>query len=414
MTTMEYEIIRLSNGIRIVLYPQQTPITHTCLLINAGSRDEENGKFGVAHFIEHLLFKQTERRNTNQILNRLETVGGDLNAYTTKEYTCIHASILNPYLDRALDLFEDIIFHSTFPDLEMEKEKSVIVDEMASYLDSPEDAIIDDFEDILFADSGLGHNILGIEDQLVGLQKNDILRFMKGNYNTNDIVIGITGDYKKTQIEKLANRIFGQIEKSVIQRDRARVTVHTPQHIRMEKPINQVHYMLGTQAYGIGDERKTGLLLLNNMLGGLGMSSILNLSIREKYGIAYTIESNYSMFSDTGIFSIYLGTDEEKVKKAVSLVFKELNKLKVHGLTATQLQKAKNKFKGQIALAEENRMSMIIAVAKNIMDYDRVITLEEVFQKIDEVSTDGAKEILEDIFDTDKMTSLSFVPSEED
>ncbi|MGJ1433391.1 M16 family metallopeptidase [Sphingobacterium spiritivorum] len=414
MTTMEYEIIRLSNGIRIVLYPQQTPITHTCLLINAGSRDEENGKFGVAHFIEHLLFKQTERRNTNQILNRLETVGGDLNAYTTKEYTCIHASILNPYLDRALDLFEDIIFHSTFPDLEMEKEKSVIVDEMASYLDSPEDAIIDDFEDILFADSGLGHNILGIEDQLVGLEKNDILRFMKGNYNTNDIVIGITGDYKKTQIEKLANRIFGQIEKSVIQRDRASVTVHTPQHIRMEKPINQVHYMLGTQAYGIGDERKTGLLLLNNMLGGLGMSSILNLSIREKYGIAYTIESNYSMFSDTGIFSIYLGTDEEKVKKAVSLVFKELNKLKVHGLTATQLQKAKNKFKGQIALAEENRMSMIIAVAKNIMDYDRVITLEEVFQKIDEVSTDGAKEILEDIFDTDKMTSLSFVPSEED
>lgn len=197
MTTMEYEIIRLSNGIRIVLYPQQTPITHTCLLINAGSRDEENGKFGVAHFIEHLLFKQTERRNTNQILNRLETVGGDLNAYTTKEYTCIHASVLNPYLDRALDLFEDIIFHSTFPDIEMEKEKSVIVDEMASYLDSPEDAIIDDFEDILFADSGLGHNILGIEDQLIGLQKSDILRFMQGNYNTNDIVIGITGDYKK-------------------------------------------------------------------------------------------------------------------------------------------------------------------------------------------------------------------------
>ncbi|MGJ1448297.1 M16 family metallopeptidase [Sphingobacterium spiritivorum] len=414
MTTMEYEIIRLSNGIRIVLYPQQTPITHTCLLINAGSRDEENGKFGVAHFIEHLLFKQTERRNTNQILNRLETVGGDLNAYTTKEYTCIHASVLNPYLDRALDLFEDIIFHSTFPDIEMEKEKSVIVDEMASYLDSPEDAIIDDFEDILFADSGLGHNILGIEDQLIGLQKNDILRFMQRNYNTNDIVIGITGDYKKTQIEKLVNRIFGQIETAVIQRERVLAPVHAPQHIRVEKPINQVHYMLGTQAYGIRDERKTGLLLLNNMLGGLGMSSILNLSIREKYGIAYTIESNYSMFSDTGIFSIYLGTDEEKAKKAVSLVFKELNKLKVHGLTAAQLQKAKNKFKGQIALAEENRMSMIIAVAKNIMDYDRVITLDEVFQKIDEVSADAAKEILEDIFDTDKMTSLSFVPSEED
>ncbi|WP_270088765.1 M16 family metallopeptidase [Sphingobacterium sp. SYP-B4668] len=410
---MEYEIIRLSNGIRVVLYPQSTPITHTCLIVNAGSRDEEEGKFGVAHFIEHLLFKQTERRNTTQILNRLEAVGGDLNAYTTKEYTCIHASILNPYLSRALDLFEDLIFHSTFPEVEMEKEKGVIQDEMASYLDSPEDAIIDDFEDLMFAGSGLGHNILGVEEQLVGLNIEDIRQFIQRNYSTHEIVIGITGDYTRTSIERMVERLFGNIASTKGVRQREGLYTENTQHLVSAKPINQVHYMLGRQAYSIRDERKTGLLLLNNMLGGLGMSSILNLSIREKHGIAYTIESNYTMFSDTGIFSIYLGTDEEKVKKAKSLVFKELHKLRSRALSASQLQKSKDKFKGQIALAEENRMSMIIAVAKNVLDYDRVVPLEEVFYKIDQVTLLQAQEICADIFDPDKMCSLSFIPTDE-
>jgi len=410
---MEYEIIRLSNGIRVVLYPQTTPITHTCLIVNAGSRDEEEGKFGVAHFIEHLLFKQTERRSTNQILNRLEAVGGDLNAYTTKEYTCIHASILNPYLSRALDLFEDLIFHSTFPEVEMEKEKGVIQDEIASYLDSPEDAIIDDFEDLMFAGSGLGHNILGIEDQLVRLNREDISQFIQRNYSTHEIVIGITGDYTRISVERMVERLFGNIAPSAGVRQRRGLYTESTQHLESAKPINQVHYMLGRQAYSIRDERKTGLLLLNNMLGGLGMSSILNLSIREKHGIAYTIESNYSMFSDTGIFSIYLGTDEEKIKKAKSLVFKELYRLRDRRLSAGQLQKSKDKFKGQIALAEENRMSMIIAVAKNVLDYDRVVPLEEVFYKIDQVTLLEAQEICADIFDPDKMCSLSFIPEEE-
>ncbi|WON96404.1 MULTISPECIES: pitrilysin family protein [unclassified Sphingobacterium] len=409
---MEYEIIRLSNGIRVVFQYQNLPVTHVCMVINAGSRDESAGKYGVAHFIEHLLFKRTERRSTQQIINHLESVGGDLNAYTTKEYTCVHASILQPYLSRALDLFEDIFFHSTFPEIELDKEKSVIVDEMASYLDSPEESIVDDFEDLVFQGSGLGHNILGLEDQLLALQKDDIVDFMRANYDTNEMVIGITGNYTLKEVERLLHKVFGTVPSNTIARLRNDVRPLIEQHVAVGKPINQVHYMLGSLAYSYRDDRKTGLLLLNNMLGGMGMGSILNLSIREKYGIAYTIESNYTIFSDTGLFSIYLGTDEEKVEKAKKLVFKELTKLSEQPLSETAVKKAKQKFIGQIALTEENRMSMIISAAKNVMDYDRVILLDEVIEKIQHLTSKELLEIAQDVFDPKKMLSLSFVPED--
>lgn len=409
---MEYEIIRLSNGIRVVFQYQNLPVTHVCMVINAGSRDESAGKYGVAHFIEHLLFKRTERRSTQQIINHLESVGGDLNAYTTKEYTCVHASILQPYLNRALDLFEDIFFHSTFPDIELDKEKSVIVDEMASYLDSPEESIVDDFEDLVFQGSGLGHNILGLEDQLLALQKSDIVDFMQANYDTNEMVIGISGNYTLKEVERLLHKVFGTVPSNTIARLRNDVRPLVEQHVAVGKPINQVHYMLGSLAYSYRDDRKTGLLLLNNMLGGMGMGSILNLSIREKYGIAYTIESNYTIFSDTGLFSIYLGTDEEKVEKAKKLVFKELAKLSEQPLSETAVKKAKQKFIGQIALTEENRMSMIISAAKNVMDYERVILLDEVIERIQDLTNTGLLEIAQDVFDPKKMLSLSFVPED--
>lgn len=409
----EYNLIQLDNGIRILLHYQNSSITHTCMIVNAGARDEREGKYGVAHFIEHLLFKRTERRSTNQILNRLEQVGGDLNAYTTKEYTCLHASFLNPHLERALDLFEDVLFHSTFPENEIEKEKGVILDEMASYLDSPEESIMDDFEDLLFKGTGLGHNILGLEDDLKALQKPDVIDFMLSNYDTNEIVIAIGGNYSLAQVERISNKIFGRIKPNTRSRQDIAIIENKGQQITIEKPINQAHYMLGIQTFGIFDERKTAMLLLNNMLGGFGMSSILNLGIREKYGIAYTIESNFTMYTDVGHFNIYLGTDEEKLKKAVSLVFKELNKLKEGPISAYQLKQAKQKFKGQIALAEENRMSMIIAEAKNIIDYDKIIPLQEVFDKIDAVRAEDLLELSTIYFDVDKLISLSFVPGEE-
>src|SRR5690606_18781169 len=253
-----------------------------CLIVNAGSRQESDGKFGIAHFIEHLLFKRTEKRSTNQIINRLEQVGGDLNAYTTKEYTCIHASFLNPYLERALDLFEDVLFHSTFPPHELEKEKSVILDEIASYADSPEESIMDDFEDMMFQESGLGHNILGLEEDLKSLSRTDVLNFIQQTYDTEQIVIAISGNYSLLQVEKLGRKIFEGIPQNKVSPQREIVPLRSSEHRIIKKPINQAHYMIGSQLFGYFDERKMSMLLLNNLLGGMGMSSILNLGIREK------------------------------------------------------------------------------------------------------------------------------------
>ncbi|MFB2118083.1 M16 family metallopeptidase [Parapedobacter sp. 2B3] len=407
---MECELILLTNGIRVVLHQVASPVSHACMVVNAGARDEEEGQYGLAHFIEHLLFKRTHKRNTNQILNRLEVVGGDLNAYTTKEYTCIHASFLSPYLERTLDLFEDLFFHSVFPEDEMEKEKGVILDEMASYLDSPEDAIMDDFEDLVFEGHGLGHNILGTATDLQALSKADITHFIQQTYNTHEIVIGISGNYKATKVRQLAEKIMGKLPENNHRKSRSGPPALASRQAIYRKPINQVHHVMGTKAYGVHDDRKIGLLLLNNLLGGMGMSSRLNLVVREKHGIAYTIESNYTPYSDTGLFYIYFGTDEEKAGKARRLVLKELRKLREHSLGVMQLYQAKQKFKGQIALAEENRLSLIISMTKNLLDYGRVQTLEELFAQIDAVDSVQLLGIANDILDESRLSMLSFVP----
>ena len=410
---MDHQIFQLDNGLRILFQHHPSAITHTCLLIDTGSRHEEVGKYGTAHFIEHLLFKRTEKRSTHQILNRLEAVGGDLNAYTTKEYTCIHASFLKPYLDRALDLFQDIVFHSTFPQEEMEKEKDVILDEMASYLDSPEESIMDDFEDLVFQGTGLGHNILGLEEDLKSISKSDILRFIETHYDASKIVIAISGDYSAKKVEKISEKRFAQVPRYQWQGEVESVDRHAAQRVVKQRPINQAHVVIGGPAYGIYDEHKYGLLLLNSLLGGYGMSSILNLNIREKYGIAYTIESNYSLYSDTGLFSIYFGTDPDKVDRTLKLIDKELTKLKKQPLSPTALEKAKNKFKGQIALAEESRMNLIISESKNLLDYRRVIELKEVFDSIDGVTAEQMMEISRTIFSEENLSSLLFLPEED-
>lgn len=407
---MGYDIVRLANGIRVVFHWVPSPITHACMIINAGSRDEPDGQFGLAHFIEHLLFKQTARRNTNQILNRLESVGGDLNAYTTKEYTCIHASFLSAYLSRALDLFEDLFFHSVFPERELEKEKGVILDEMASYQDSPEDAILDDFEDQLFQGHGLGHNILGTPDDLKGLTRQHILDFIQDNYHTDEIVVGISGQYSLRKVTTLVEKVLGNLPENRATHKRRPPAVAPRSRRTLHKPINQSHQVIGGTAYSLHHDKKTGLLLLNNVLGGMGMSSRLNLRIRERYGIAYTVESHYAPFSDTGLFYIYFGTDDEKVARAQRLVLKELKSLREKKLGVMQLHQAKEKFIGQIALGEENRLNLVISLAKSLLDYDYVQSLEEVFAKIRAVDADQLIEIANEVFDEDNLSSLSFVP----
>jgi predicted Zn-dependent peptidase len=409
---MEYQLYTLSNGIRVMYKYAPSAVTHCCLLVNAGSRDELPNQEGLAHFIEHLLFKETERRSTNQILNRLEIVGADLNAYTTKEYTCIHASFLNPYLERAIDLFEDIVFHSTFPEDELEKERGVIQDEIASYLDQPEEAIQDDFEELLFKDHPIGKNILGTTETVGALSRDDMKQFIATNYNTNDIIFAVIGDYDFKKVSKLGDKYFGHIEPNYNKKSRITPVVNiTGNHI-IHKPISQTHCVIGNQAYSSSHHHKTGLLLLNNLLGGMGMSNRLNLEIREKHGIAYSIESNYTAFTDTGIFSIYFGTDAEKADKATKLVHKELKKLREQKLGTLQLHQTKQKFIGQIALAEENRMSLIISMAKSLIDFNYVDTLPQLFEKINAVTAEQLLEISNEIFDESKMITLLFEPKQ--
>jgi len=409
---MDYQVHNLQNGIRVLHKPSPSNISHACIIINAGSRDENPSKDGLAHFIEHLLFKQTEKRNTNQILNRLELVGGDLNAYTTKEYTCVHASFLNPHLERALDLFEDLVFHSIFPEEEMNKEKEVILDEISSYQDQPDEAINDDFEDLLFEGHPLGRNILGTPLTVQGFTKQDIFDFHNANYRTDEIIIGIYGDYDFKTIVRLSEKLFAGTPANLPERKREKTNACSAKNLVFNKPINQSHCVIGNRSYSMHHRHKTAFLLLNNLLGGTGMSSRLNLEIREKYGIAYTIESNYTPMSDTGIFSIYFGTDTEKTEKAIKLVEKELRKLREQKLGPVQLRQAKDKFIGQIALGEENRMGLLISMSKSLLDYGRVDSLEEIFAKINAVSDSQVLEIANEMFDPKELSSMIFNPKE--
>ena len=408
---IDYQVHTLPNGIRILLKHSPSTITHCCFVLNAGSRDEPLHQEGLAHFIEHLLFKETEKRSTSQILNRLELVGADLNAYTTKEYTCIHASLLKQHLERTMDLFEDILFHSTFPEEEMEKERGVILDEIASYLDQPEEAIQDDFEALLFKGHPIGENILGTPETVSKFDINDIKAFTAASNNTSEMIFAVFGDYDFKKVIKLGEKYFGGVAANTAKKSRIKPASNTGSIHTLNRPISQTHCIIGNQAYASNHHHKTGLLLLNNLLGGMGMSSRLNLEIREKYGIAYTIESNYTTLTDTGIFSIYFGTDTEKSDKALKLVHKELKKLRDNKLGTLQLHQAKQKFIGQIALAEENRMSLIISIAKSLVDFNYADTLEEVFAKINAVTAEDMLAISNEIFDTDKMITLLFEPN---
>jgi len=407
---MEYNVHTLPNGIRLLHVPAASAISHACIIVNTGSRDEPEGKAGLAHFIEHLIFKRTEKRNTNQILNHLESVGADLNAYTTKEYTCVHASFLNPYLARTLDLFNDILFHSTFPEEEMDKEKSVILDEISSYLDQPEEAINDDFEDMLFAGHALGNNILGTTESVQHFTREDVMNFRKANYRTSEIVVAVLGNYTLNQVVNKGSKYFADVEENNPKKERAKPTILPPSNNTIYKPIMQSHCILGTQAYSTHQSQKVPLMLLNNYFGGNGMSSVLNLQIRERYGIAYTIESNFSPLSDTGIFSVYFGTDKEKQAKALSLIFKEIKKLRNRPLNDLQLQKAKNKFIGQIALGEENRIGLIISMAKSLIDHNQIDSLETVFEKINAVTTRQMIEVTNEILNIEQLSVFTFCP----
>ncbi len=406
---MEFYTHTLNNGIRIIHKPENGVVGYCGMIINAGSRDEEENEHGMAHFIEHVVFKGTKKRKAFHVLSRLEDVGGELNAYTTKEETCIYATYLKEDYERSMELIADITFHSVFPIKEIIKEKEVIIDEINSYKDSPAELIFDDFEELLYPNHPIGRNILGTPEILKSFNRDDIFKFISNNYHTDQIVFCSVGQQDFKKVVKLAEKYFGDIPENRRQVKRKPIEKHEPKIVRLNKDTYQSHIILGGTAYDYNHPKRLGLHLLNNLLGGPGMNSRLNMSLREKKGIAYNIESSYSAFYGTGVFSVYLGTDQKNVDKSLKIVFGELNKLRNQNLGTLQLHKAKRQLKGQIAISSENKESLMLNIGKSYLLYNKVDSLEYIYNKIDELTASDLLQIANECMNPDNMSQLIYL-----
>ena len=394
---MKYNTYTLDNGLRIIHLPSDSKVVYCGYQINAGTRDEEPGEEGLAHFCEHVTFKGTERRKAWHILNCLESVGGDLNAYTNKEGTVYYAAILKEHIARAVDLLSDIVFHSTYPQQEIDKEVEVICDEIESYNDSPAELIYDEFENILFKGNSLGHNILGTAEQVRKFTTEDALRFTRKLYRPDNAVFFAYGDIDFKKLVTLLKRSVGSEELRVKNeefnsREEERMKgeeSNSPkgQTIVMEKHTHQAHVMIGTQAYDVHDDRRMPLYLLNNILGGPGMNAKLNLALREHNGLVYTVESTMVAYGDTGTWSIYFGCDEHDVKRCLRLVRKELDKFMEKPLSDAQLRAAKKQIKGQIGVACDNRENFALDFGKSFLHYGWEKNVDRLYEQVDEITT---------------------------
>lgn len=405
---MEFDIHTLQNGIRIIHKRCNSPVAHCSIMINAGTRDELIHEYGIAHFIEHVIFKGTKKRKAYHIMSRLEDVGGELNAYTTKEETVIHATFLKGDFDRAVELISDITFRSTFPEKEMKKEKEVVLDEINSYKDNPSELIFDDFEELIYDGHPFGLNILGTKKDIKRFTRADIQRFIDRNYNTDQMVFCSIGDISFSRVQKLAERHLGWVapNRRKIQRDRFKN--YTPQTKIVKKSTFQTHCIIGNVAYDLQDPKRIGMYLLNNILGGPGLNSRLNLALRERYGYAYNIESMYYPYSDTGFFCIYFGTDKDNLEKSLSLVNKELEKIMTQKLGVLQLYKAKRQLMGQLAIASDSNENLMLSVAKSYMVYNTADSLEVIYSQIENLSSTTILEIANEILSPDKLSTLIY------
>lgn len=396
------------NGIRFLHIPTTGPVAHLAVYINAGTRDEDPAKNGLAHFIEHTIFKGTKIRRAYHILTRLESVGGELNAFTAKEETCIFATFLKEYFLRALELVADILTQSTFPEKELKKEKDVILDEINSYKDSPSEEIYDVLEENIFKGHPLGMNILGTPEHLRSFTREDILKFISRNYTGDHIVVCTSGNLDFHRIVRQAEKFLGSINEKSDRKHRKKFHAYSPFDIELSRQTFQAHCMLGSIAYERKDPRRYPLFLLNNILGGPAMNSRLNLSVREKHGYAYNIESVFLPYTDTGIFSIYLGTDNGNLEKSLHLIRKEMDRLSQVKMGGLQLSQAKKQLTGQIEIANESNLSYLMAAGKAFLHDDRLDTPEEICKKIETVTASQVMHTAREIFDPASMSQLVF------
>ena len=442
---MKYNTYTLDNGLRIIHLPSDSKVVYCGYQINAGTRNEEPGEEGLAHFCEHVTFKGTERRKAWHILNCLESVGGDLNAYTNKEGTVYYSAILKEHIARAVDLLSDIVFHSVYPQAEIDKEVEVICDEIESYNDSPAELIYDEFENILFKGSPLGHNILGTAEQVRAFKTEDALRFTRKLYRPDNAIFFAYGDIDFKKLVKLIQKALGECPKgrelacsadckSAETPTEERIAEETPTEemeagdanhkvqsskfnvqskiagktIVMQKNTHQAHVMIGTWAYDVNDDRRMPLYLLNNMLGGPGMNAKLNLALREHNGLVYTVESTMVAYGDTGTWSIYFGCDEHDVKRCLRLVRKELDKFMQKPLSDAQLKAAKKQIKGQIGVACDNRENFALDFGKSFLHYGWEKNVDRLYEQVDEITAAQIQAVAQELFDKERLTTLIF------
>jgi predicted Zn-dependent peptidase len=392
--------------------PSASPVSYCGFGINAGTRDEESHEYGLAHFVEHLLFKGTAKRKARHILNRMEHAGGELNAYTTKEDTFVYSVFMQEHFGRAFELLSDIVFHSTFPSQEIAKEVDVILDEINACRDSPPELIFDEFEELLFGSHALGRNILGDETSLVRFTSATGLSFLRRFYVPSNMVFFSMGSTKPGRIVRLAESGICRLPSAPLSRQRTAPPLLPPQNKRIGRDTHQAHVMMGGYAYGMyeNDRKRTALFLLNNLLGGPGMNSRLNLSLREKHGLVYNVESNLIAYTDAGLASIYFGTDPRHTARALHLAGKELRRVCDTRLSATQLAAVKKQMTGQLGISGDNRENTFLALGKQFLHRDRYESLAEIFGRIESVTAGDLLEAANEVFSPGSLSALIYAP----
>ena len=410
---MPHRVIRLRNGLRLLHIPTASPISHFGILIDAGTRDEPAQHPGLAHFVEHTIFKGTEKRNAYRVINRMESVGGDLNASTSKEETDFYASFLSPDYPRAVELLADIFFHATFPKKELEKEKTVIFEEINFYNDSPSELIFDDFEALVFDGHDMGKIILGTKESVQRIQREDIMDFTSRNYTLENVVLASVGNISTDKLVRLCERHFGSVNLTEGTRRREPFHDYRPQTRTVRKATSQTNVVTGGPAYDFRHPKRLPFMLLTNILGGQGQNSRLNMSVREKMGLAYTVEAYFNPFSDCGLFSVYFGCDTHERDHCLNLVYKELEKLKRQKLGTMQLYYAKKQYIGQIALAQESKLNELLASGHTSLFYDEVADMDENIRTLEQITADELCDIANEIFDLNRFSTLIFDSEEE-
>lgn len=394
----EFETYTLPNGIRGIHRQVRSGVTHCALVVNSGSRDERPSEYGIAHFTEHALFKGTECRKAYQVNCRLENLGGELNAYTTKEDTTLHATTLRHDFSRAVELISDVIFRSTYPEKELRKEREVIADEINTYKDSPSERIYDDFEDMIFAGSELGHNILGSKASIQRISTAEIKSFVGRTYTTDQMVFSSIGNFSAKSAQAVAERYLSDFQPTKREYQRIVPAVYEAFDKRISRHTHQSHGIIGTRGYGITDERRLPLALLVNILGGPSANSLLNLLLREKYGLSYNVEASYTPYSDSGIVGIYFSSDHANTEQCIELIEEEIARLRGELITPRRLQVAKRQFVAQMAISMESNEGYMLGAGKSFLLYKDIDTLEEAYKKVMAITAEQIMEVAKDSF----------------